>query len=91
MERGRAKVSPPLWLSERCAASPSVARIGSLPLRSGGPRAAAIYSLIETAKLNRLDPQAYLTDLLARIADRPAKRVAQLLPWNWKPPNAAAV
>src|SRR5262250_813840 len=51
---------------------------------AGGRRAAAMYSLIETAKLNGLHPQAYLTDLLARIADHPAKRIADLLPWNWQ-------
>jgi hypothetical protein len=52
---------------------------------AGGRRAAAMYSLIETAKLNRVDPQAYLADLLDRIGDHPAKRIAELLPWNWKP------
>jgi transposase len=51
---------------------------------AGGRRAAAMYSLIETAKLNGLNPQAWLTDVLARIADHPAKRVAELLPWNWQ-------
>jgi len=54
----------------------------------GGARAAAIYSLIETAKLNGLDPQAYLRDVLARLPDHPAKRLAELLPWNWKPEPA---
>ena len=49
----------------------------------GGLRAAAIYTLIETAKLNGLDPQAYLRDLLARVATHPAKRLDELLPWNW--------
>src|SRR5262249_49590336 len=52
---------------------------------AGGGRAAALYSLIESAKLNGLDPQAYLADLLGRIGDHPAKRLAELLPWNWKP------
>ena len=50
----------------------------------GGKRAAAIYTLIETAKLNGLDPQAYLTEVLTRIADHPVNRVDQLLPWNIK-------
>jgi transposase len=52
---------------------------------AGGRRAAALYSLIETAKLNGLDPQHYLTDVLARIADHPARQIAELLPWHWKP------
>ena len=52
---------------------------------AGGRRAAAIYSLIETAKLNGVNPQQYLADLLARIADHPARQIAELLPWNWKP------
>ena len=52
---------------------------------AGGRRAAAMYSLIETAKLNGLDPQHYLADVLARIADHPARHIAELLPWNWRP------
>jgi transposase len=56
----------------------------------GGHRAAAIYTLIETAKLNDIDPQAWLADVLARLPDHPAKRIADLLPWNWHPQNRAA-
>jgi hypothetical protein len=52
---------------------------------SGGARAAAMYSLIETAKLNGLDPEGYLRDVIARIADHPINRIAELLPWNWRP------
>ena len=48
---------------------------------AGGERAAAIYSLVETAKLNGLDPQAYLRDVLERIADHPINRIDELLPW----------
>jgi transposase len=54
----------------------------------GGQRAAAVYSLIVTAKLNNVDPQAWLADVLARIADHPAHRIDQLLPWNWQPRSA---
>jgi transposase len=50
----------------------------------GGHRAAAIYTLVETAKLNDVDPLAWLTDTLARLQDYPAKRIDELLPWNWK-------
>ena len=52
---------------------------------SGGTRAAAMYTLIETAKMNGLDPEAYLRDIIARIADHPINRIAELLPWNWPP------
>jgi transposase len=50
----------------------------------GGERAAAIYTLIETCKLNGVDPQAWLADVLARLPDHPAKRIDELLPWHWK-------
>ena len=49
---------------------------------SGGERAAAIYSLIGTAKLNGLDPEAYLHEMLQRIAEHPINRLEELLPWN---------
>ena len=50
----------------------------------GGVRAAAMYTLIGTAKLNDVDPQAWLADVLDRIADLPQTRLHELLPWNWK-------
>ena len=49
----------------------------------GGQRAAVMYSLIGTAKLNNVDPQAWLADVLARIAGHPVSRLDDLLPWNW--------
>jgi transposase len=49
----------------------------------GGQRAALLYSLIVTAKLNDVDPQAWLADVLARIAEHPANQLDELLPWNW--------
>jgi len=60
---------------------------------AGAERAAAIYTLIETAKLNDIDPRAWLADVLARLPDHPAKRIGELLPWKWRTaqqPDAAA-
>ena len=57
----------------------------------GGQRAAAMYSLIVTAKMNGIDPQAWLADVLARIADHPANALDELLPWNWRPAAGVAV
>jgi transposase len=51
----------------------------------GGQRTAFIYTLITTAKLNDVDPQAWLADILARIADLPMSRLPELLPWAWRP------
>ena len=55
----------------------------------GGQRAAFFNILIVTAKLNDVDPQAWLADVLARIAAHPVQRLDDLLPWNWKPRSAS--
>ncbi|MEA3074179.1 MAG: transposase [Alphaproteobacteria bacterium] len=52
---------------------------------SGGVRAAAMYTLTETAKMNGINPEGYLRDVLARITDHPINRIGELLPWNWRP------
>ena len=52
---------------------------------SGGERAAALYSLIGSAKLNGLDPEFYMRTVLGRIAEHPINRIAELLPWNLTP------
>jgi transposase len=56
----------------------------------GGRRAAAVYTLVATAKLNDVDPQTWLADVLARLPDHPAKRIHELLPWNWRPTTCIA-
>ncbi len=56
----------------------------------GGRRATIMYTLIETARLNGVDPEAWLADVIARIADHPINRVGKLLPWNWSPVPAQA-
>ena len=56
----------------------------------GGRRAAAVYTLIETCKLNDIDPQAWLTHVLEKLPDHPAKKIDELLPWNWKAARDAA-
>ena len=54
--------------------------------KAGGERAAAIYSVIETCKLNGIEPQAYIADVIAKITDDwPASRWDELMPWNWQP------
>ena len=58
---------------------------------AGGERAAAMYSLIGSAKLNGLDPEAYLSHVLDRIADHPINRIEELLPWNVGLPQANEV
>jgi transposase len=56
---------------------------------SGGRHAAAIYTLIETCKLNDVDARTWLADVLARLPDHPSRQITDLLPWNWKPAQAA--
>lgn len=51
---------------------------------AGDRRAAAMYTLIETAKLNDVDPRAWLADVLARLPGHPVRAIDELLPWNWK-------
>jgi len=58
---------------------------------AGGERAAVIFTLIETAKLCDVDPRAWLADVLARIADHPANRIDDLLPWHWRAEPARMV
>ncbi|HWS97962.1 MAG TPA: transposase domain-containing protein, partial [Candidatus Methylomirabilis sp.] len=54
----------------------------------GGERAAAFYSLLGSAKLNGLNPEAYLREVLGRVADHPVNQLEQLLPWNVGPDSA---
>ncbi len=58
---------------------------------SGGRRAALFYTLVRTAVLNGLEPEAYLRDVITRIANHPINRLPQLLPWNWQPPATQSV
>ena len=58
---------------------------------AGGERAAAIYSLPGSAKLNGIDPEAYMVEVLRRIADHPINRIGELLPWSLFPEAPAKV
>lgn len=71
--------------AERAMRTPVLGRKNYLFCGSdaGGQRAACIYTITETAKLNGLNPQAYLTDILGRIADHPINKIDTLLPWLW--------
>lgn len=55
---------------------------------AGGRRAAVMYTLIETCKLNGVDPRAWLADVLARIATHPVSRIGELMPWAWTATHA---
>jgi transposase len=58
---------------------------------AGGERAAAFYTIIRSARLNGIEPEAYLCDVIARIGSYPINRLADLLPWNWSPPATQSV
>jgi transposase len=60
------------------------------PVDASTVKAMVIYTLIETAKLNDVDPQAWLADVLARLPDHPAKQIGDLLPWNWRSQGCTA-
>ena len=65
-------------------AEPLKADVAALAKRwTKSERAAIMYTLIQTAKLNDIDPQAWLADTLSKIADTPQTRLGKLLPWNW--------
>jgi transposase len=66
----------------RCALSFWAEKFWFCGSSAGGERAAAIYGLIGTAKLNGLNPEAYLREVLSRVADHPINRIEELLPWN---------
>jgi transposase len=72
--------------AERAMRSPAIGRKAWLFAGSdrGGERAAFLYSLIATARINDVDPQTWLADVLARIASHPAQKLHELAPWNWK-------
>ena len=57
----------------------------------GGERAAAFYTLVRTARLNGVEPEAWLADVIARIGSHSINRLAELLPWNWQPPATHSV
>jgi transposase len=52
---------------------------------AGGQRAACMYTIVETCRMNDINPQAYLTDIIGKIADYPIQKIDELLPWRWKP------
>lgn len=88
LDDGRAEIDNNI--AERAMRSVAIGRKNWLFAGSeaGGKRAAAIYSVIETAKLNGIEPQAYIGDVIAKIADGwPASRWNELMPWNWAAPQ----
>lgn len=51
---------------------------------AGAERTATFYTIVESAKMNGLDPEAYLADIIERIGEHPINRIDELLPWNWR-------
>jgi hypothetical protein len=81
--------STTIRLNAPCAQSALDARIGFLQgADTGAETLARAMTIIETAKLNSIDPQAYLADILDRIHDHKINRLNELLPWNWAPATA---
>ena len=78
--------------AERAMKSVALGRNNGLFVGSedGGKTAAIAYTLIETAELNNVDPQAWLTDTLSRIADHKINKIDELLPWTWRATQADA-
>ena len=72
--------------AERAMKAPVLGRKNYLFCGSdaGGQRAACIYTIIETAKLSGINPEAYLTDIISRIDNHPALEIDKLLPWRWR-------
>ena len=74
-----------MWRNAAFVVSRWAENHGCSAARTAAARAAAMYTLIGTAKLNDVDPQAWLADVLGRIAETPQSRLDELLPWNWVP------
>ena len=92
LDDGRAEIDNNI--AERAIRSIAIGRKNWLfaGSRAGGERAAAIYSVIETAKLNGIEPQTYIAGVIEKIAsDWPASRWDELLPWNWRPAGEPAM
>jgi hypothetical protein len=80
------KCGPPRIEQARCLPEDGHAIFLFLGSQAGGDRAAVLYTVLQSAILNGLDPEAYLADIIDRLAkDHPVNRLSELLPWNWKP------
>ena len=85
MPRRRLRINARFALLRSCSAEHERKNYLFAGADSGGERAAVLYTLLETAKLNGINPEAYLRDVLARIAEHPINRIDELLPWNLAP------